>query len=71
MAVGIVSAILLLAPKCIVSIRSCSVPHRGFGECAKNIDSGQPAQFVQADLSRHLLLMANFKHTKGPSYGMM
>ena len=32
------------------------------GVSAKSIDSGQPAQFAQADLSRYFLLLINFLH---------
>ena len=39
--------------------------NRGLNVTAKNIDSGQPAQCAQADLSRYfLLLVNNYSHVQ-------
>ena len=41
---------------------------RGLTASAKSIDSGQPAQSAQADLSRNFSLVANSLYVPGPVY---
>ena len=44
---------------------------KGLDKFAKSIDSGQPAQSAQADLSRNLLLLVSFQQAKETVYFMI
>ena len=52
-------------------INEVSSVHRGHNASAKSIESGQPAQFAQAVLSRNCLLLVNCLHIIGTYYPMI
>ena len=41
---------------------------RAFNASVKSIDSGEPVQSAQADMSRNFLIFVDFLHIKGLSY---